>query len=446
MPAALSQLTQKLEETDAQQIDLRFTDLSGGWRHLSFPASSLDEDFWRGGLFFDGSSIAGWREIETSDLMLLPDIERWWSDPFSAQPQLIICCDVGDPVTRSGYERDPRTTLKRALSHMAATGVADQLRVSVDLTLYIGPSDGEAPSEPGQAGSARGQSSSYGGWPQDRWADLRAEIATVLADLGLNHLRHFHAAGPDQIEIQFGPVDALLAADHLQLAKYAARQVANAYGRTAILLPRPFAHRSGSACHLHLSMWKEEKPAFAGNGYADLSDLCGHVIGGILEHGRALNAFTNSRPNSYRRPRDDQNEPTTLAYGVDNRSTALRIPFAADRRDKRVELRFPDPALNPYLTLAALIMAGVDGAERKVDPGDPVDRNLYDFDFADRKDMRRCCTSLESALDSLAGDQGFLLAGDVFSSDLLDTYGQLKRYEIAQVEAVPHPVELSSSQ
>jgi glutamine synthetase len=446
-----------------QTVDFRFTDLRGGWRHLGFSASAVGEALLCDGVMFDGSAIAGWRDVSQSDMLLQPDPATAVLDPFSAQPTLILICDVAEPSTGLGYERCPRSVARRAGASLARSQFADSARVAHQAEFFVfddvrfavasneaffrvdseeGPYNSGTRYEVGNQGhrpTVRGAPLALP--PVDHFADLRAEMAAMLERMGIFGLHHHHDTAPSQNQIACGFADLLTSADQLQIYKYVVHSVAGAYGKTASFMPKPVAFETGSGMQIQQSLWREGRPVFAGQGYADLSQTCLHFIGGLLHHAHALNAFTNPTTNSYRRLAPGGGAPRQLAYAALNRSAAIRLPFAARPEDKRIEVRFADPAANPYLAFSALLMAGLDGMARQLDPGEPMDRNLYDLPPEEIDDLPEVCRTLDAALDALAGDHAFLVADDVFSDDLIDTYIALKRAEIEALEHVPHPVE-----
>ena len=444
-------LPEQMDTHGAQALDLRFTDLIGRWRHLTLDAGAATADRLGRTALIDGASIPGWRDVAESDLLLVPDLERTWADPFTAQPTLLCIADVADPATTAGYERCPRSALLRAHDDLAARGLADAVEVSVDLAFYVFDeldlqqgagvlgyrariADAVPAAPPWPATYLAGQ-------PEDRLADLRAEMTSTLARLGVPGLSHVALHGPGQCELKFGPSDLVAAADQIQLARYVIEGVARAYGKVASFLPVPLAHAAGSGLHLHFSFRKNGRNLFAGQGYADLSETCLHAIAGVLRHSVVLNAFANPSTNSYRRLRAGRAEPAILGFGAHNRATAIRIPSASRPEHKRVELRFPDPLANPYLALAAVVLAMADGIAHKVDPGEPIDRHVYDLGGEDGAGLERCAVNLEAALAALEAAKQGLFESDVLPGELIDAYAALKRAEIDRVAAQPHPIE-----
>jgi glutamine synthetase len=460
--ADVQAVLERIEGESVQTVDIRFTDLRGQWQHIGFAAPFVTAALLEQGVMFDGSAIAGWRDVSQSDMLLRPDLASAVLDPFSAQPSLILIGDVAEPSTGLGYERCPRSLAARAEAHLAATGVADDMRIAPQAEFFVfddvrfevavqegywrvdaeeGAYNSGTRYEVGNRGHRPQSGAPLAVPPVDQMADLRVEMATMLGTMGLETLRHHHDTAPGQHELSIGFGGLRASADRLQIYKYVVHNVANSYGKTATFLPKPMAFQPGSGLQIQQALWREGRPVFAGQGYADLSELCLHYIGGILHHARALNAFTNPTTNSYRRLVRGGGAPRQLAYAALNRSAAVRLPFAARPEDKRVEVRFADPAANPYLAFAALLMAGLDGIDRRIDPGEAMDRNLYDLPPEDLDELPTVCASLAEALDALDRDRGFLTADEVFTDDLIDAYIALKRAEIEAVDGVPHPVE-----
>lgn len=460
--AEASAIVERIRDEDIKVVDFRFTDLAGRWRHVAREAGGLDAETLGEGIFIDGSSIPGWRDVTESDLLLKPDLGSGFLDPFAAQPTLVLVCDGAEPGTGLGYERDPRSAAVRAEAHLRGCRHADEVRIAVELGFFLfdeikvelGPLQvgyrlvaSERHPGPGRAGTARDghrpqpDAAYLAGPPADHLADVRAEMASVLAGLGVRAIKQAHGRASGQGELCFDAGGLVQAADRVQLAKHVVHQVAASYGKTATFLPKPVADEAGSGLHVHASLWHAGRPAFAGQGYADLSALCLHFVAGVMAHARAINAFTNPTTNSYKRLAPGEEAPTLLAYAAHNRSAAVRIPYAARAEGKRIEVRFPDPSANPYLAFAAILMAGLDGVERKLEPGDAIDRNLYDLPPAESEDLGSVCRSLREALDALESDQEFLTKGDVVPPDLIRAYVEVKRRECDLVERTPHPAE-----
>ncbi|MBW7849752.1 MAG: type I glutamate--ammonia ligase [Rhodospirillales bacterium] len=458
-----SRVLEMIKENDVKYVDFRFTDPKGKWQHTAQHVSTVDEDMLTEGIMFDGSSIAGWKTIDQSDMLLMPDCKSAVMDPFAAQPQLIIFCDVVEPATGQLYDRDPRAIAKRAESYLASTGIGDtaffgpeaeffvfddvRYQVSMNHVFYRLDSE-EGPYVTGKEfpeGNHGHRPAVKGGYfpvpPIDSQVDMRAEMLTVMGDMGLPIEKHHHEVAPSQSELgcKFGTM--VQAADWMQIYKYVVHNVAHSYGKTATFMPKPIFGDNGSGMHVHQSIWKAGKPLFAGSGYADLSETALYYIGGIIKHAKALNAFTNPLTNSYKRLIPGFEAPVLLAYSARNRSASCRIPYVASPKGKRVEVRFPDPGANPYLAFAAMLMAGLDGIENKIHPGDPMDKNLYDLPPEELKNVPTVCGSLREALESLDRNRDFLKKGEVFSDEFIDSYIELKWEEVYRFEHTPHPVE-----
>jgi glutamine synthetase len=452
-----------IKEHDAKYVDFRFTDPRGKWQHLAHHIRTITEDFLAGGVMFDGSSIAGWKVINESDMLLMPDCATAVLDPFAAQTSIIIFCDTHEPLTGQPYGRDPRSIAKKAEKYLASTGIGDKAYFGPEAEFFIfddvryksgmngamyeidsdeGPyvSDKKFPD-----GNTGHRPPIKGGYfpvpPVDGQSDIRAEMLTVMADMGLRVEKHHHEVAPSQAELGFEFGTVVECADHMQIYKYVVQNVAHQYGKTATFMPKPIKGDNGSGMHVHQSLWKGSKPLFAGSGYADLSDMALHYIGGIIKHAKAINAYTNPTTNSYKRLIPGFEAPVLLAYSARNRSASCRIPIVASPKAKRVEVRFPDPAANPYLGYAAMLMAGLDGIQNKIHPGDPMDKNLYDLPPEELRDVPTVCGSLREAVENLRSDHAFLLKGDVFNKDQVESYIELKYEEIYNLEHTPHPVE-----
>ncbi|MFV3073664.1 type I glutamate--ammonia ligase [Niveispirillum fermenti] len=452
-----------IKENDVKYVDFRFTDIKGKVHHVSQHISTVDEDLMTDGVMFDGSSIAGWKAINESDMTLMPDPSTAVMDPFSAQPLLTILCDVLEPSTGQPYKRDPRSIAKAAENYMAAAGIGDvayfgpeaeffvfddvKFEVSMNKVMYEFDSE-EGPYTSGKSyegGNMGHRPGVKGGYfpvaPIDSAQDLRAEMLTVLGEMGVEVEKHHHevAASQHELGVKFGTLVKM--ADGMQLFKYVVHNVAHQYGKTATFMPKPVFGDNGSGMHCHQSIWKDGKPLFAGNGYADLSETALYYIGGIIKHARALNAFTNPSTNSYKRLVPGYEAPVLLAYSSRNRSASCRIPHVSSPKGKRVEVRFPDPAANPYLAFAAMLMAGLDGIQNKIHPGEAMDKNLYDLPPEELKEIPTVCRSLREALESLSADREFLKKGDVFTDDMIDSFIDLKMEEVLAFETSPHPIE-----
>ena len=459
----ISTILSMIKENDVKFVDLRFTDPRGKWQHLSMCAEMMDEDAFTDGVMFDGSSIAGWRSINESDMTLMPDLSTAVMDPFAAQPMLIIYCDIYEPLSGQPYTRDPRSTAKRAEAFLKSSGIGDtaffgpeaeffifddvRFNVSMNSTFYELDSD-EGPYNSGtrfEDGNIGHRPAAKGGYfpvpPVDSGNDLRAEIVTTMAQMGLTMEKHHHEVAPSQHELGIKFDTLLRCADNMQIYKYVTHMVAHSYGKTATFMPKPVVEDNGSGMHVHQSIWKEGTNTFAGSLYADLSETCLHYVGGIMKHARAINAFTNSTTNSYKRLVPGFEAPVLLAYSARNRSASCRVPHVASPNGKRIEIRFPDAASNPYYAFTAMLMAGVDGIENKIHPGDPMDKDLYDLPPEELADVPTVSSSLGQALDALDADRDFLKRGDVMNDDQIDGYIELKREEVQRLDMTPHPVE-----
>ncbi|RYH12932.1 MAG: type I glutamate--ammonia ligase [Alphaproteobacteria bacterium] len=461
--AAVSKVMEMIKEHSVEYVDFRFTDPKGKWQHTAQHVSTVDEDNFVDGIMFDGSSIAGWKAINESDMILMPDASTATMDPFSAKPQLILICDIIEPSTGQFYARDPRATAKLAEAYVASSGVGDTVLVGAEAEFFIfdsvkfgtggnfgtyqldsieGPGSSLKDYPEGNMGHRPGVKGGYFPVaPVDGDADLRAEMLSTMIEMGLPGEKHHHEVAQSQHELgtKFGKLTTM--ADQMQIYKYCVHNVAHSYGKTATFMPKPIYGDNGSGMHTHLSIWKEGKPMFAGNGYADLSEMCIYAIGGIIKHAKAVNAFTNPSTNSYKRLIPGFEAPVLLAYSARNRSASCRIPYTTSPKAKRVEVRFPDPSANPYLAYAALTMAAMDGIKNKIHPGDPMDKDLYDLPPEELKGIPTVCGSLREALGALAADHDFLLEGGVFSKDQIESYIELKWADVYRFEHTPHPVE-----
>jgi glutamine synthetase len=452
-----------MKEKDVKYVDYRFTDPRGKWQHLAMATDAIDEDALTEGIMFDGSSIAGWKAINESDMTLVPDLSTAVMDPFAAQPLLVLFCDILEPATGQPYGRDPRSTAKKAEAYLKATGIGDtavfgpeaeffvfddvRFRVDMNSCFFEFKSD-EGPYMSGEAieeGNIGHRPLPKGGYfpvpPVDAGSDLRAEMVTVMAEMGLKVEKHHHEVAPSQHELGIRFDTLVRTADNMQIYKYVVHNVAHTYGKTATFMPKPVYGDNGSGMHIHQSIWSGDAPVFAGDGYAGLSENALYYIGGIMKHARAINAFSNPSTNSYKRLVPGFEAPVLLAYSARNRSASCRIPFGSSPNAKRVEVRFPDPTANPYLAFAAMLMAGLDGIQNKIHPGDPIDKNLYDLPPEELKEVPTVCGSLRQAAEALIDDHRFLLAGDVFTEDQVHAYLELKWEEIYTFEHSPHPIE-----
>lgn len=452
-----------ISDKDVKFVDLRFTDPRGKMQHVTMDIAEVNEDMFADGVMFDGSSIAGWKAINESDMTLMLDPETAHIDPFFAQTTLAVFCDILEPASGEGYNRDPRMTAKKAEALVKSSGLGDAVYVGPEAEFFVFddvrfasdpyntgfrldcselPTNMDTEYEMGNLGHRPRMKGGYFPVPPiDSGQDYRSEMLSVLTEMGVRVEKHHHEVGAAQHElgIRFDALTRI--ADKMQIYKYAVHQVAHAYGKTATFMPKPVFGDNGTGMHCHLSIWKEGKPIFAGNQYADLSEECLYFIGGILKHAKALNAFTNPSTNSYKRLVPGYEAPVLLAYSARNRSASCRIPYSPSPNGKRVEVRFPDPSANPYLCFSALLMAGLDGIKNKIHPGDAMDKDLYDLPPEELKEIPTVAASLREALECLDADRDFLKSGGVFDDDQIDAYIELKMEENMRYEMTPHPIE-----
>ncbi len=459
-----SDVEKMIKENGVKFVDFRFTDTRGKQQHVTYPAARVDEDVYESGMMFDGSSIAGWKGINASDMILMPDPATAVMDPFSEEPTMILVCDVIEPDTMQGYTRDPRSVAKRAEAYIQASGLADvayfgpeneffvfdDVRWGNDMSgSFVKIDSKEAAWNTGKEypeGNMGHRPGVKGGYfpvpPVDSLHDLRQTMCLVLEDMGQTvEVHHHEVATAGQCEIGVGFSTLVKKADEVQTLKYVLQNVAHSYGKTLTFMPKPMFGDNGSGMHVHQSMAKDGKNLFSGDSYAGLSEMALYYIGGIIKHAHALNAFCNPSTNSYKRLVPHYEAPVKLAYSARNRSASIRIPFVTNPKARRVELRFPDSTANPYLAFAAMLMAGIDGIQNKIHPGEAASKNLYDLPPEEEKNIPEVAFSLDQALDALDGDREFLKRGDVFSDDLIDAYLELKRGEVQRVRQLPHPVE-----
>ena len=453
-----------IKDNDIRWVDLRFTDTRGKEQHVSIPASQVDEDFFEDGKMFDGSSIAGWKGINESDMILMPDDSTSIIDPFTDDATAILRCDVVEPSTMQGYERDPRSVAKRAEAYLASTGLGDtaffgpepeffvfddvKYKVEMQGASYAINSEEAAWAsndsfDEGNTGHRPGVKGGYFPVPPvDSLHDIRAAMCSAMEQMGLDVEVHHHevgTAGQCEIGIRFNTLVAK--ADEVQILKYCVHNVAHAYGKTATFMPKPLVGDNGSGMHVHQSISKAGVNTFAGDDYAGLSETALYYIGGIIKHARAINAFANASTNSYKRLVPGFEAPVMLAYSARNRSASIRIPYEPSPKGKRIEVRFGDPTANPYLCFAAMMMAGIDGIQNKIHPGEAADKDLYDLPAEEAAEIPTVASTLEMALDALDADRGFLTAGGVFTDDMIDGYLELKREEVERLNMTTHPVE-----
>jgi len=459
-----SQVLKMIEENGVKFVDFRFSDTRGKQQHVTYPASHIEEDTFEDGVMFDGSSIAGWKGINASDMILMPDAETATIDPFSEEPTLIVVCDIIEPDTMTGYTRDPRSVAKRAEAYIQSSGLADvaffgpeneffifdDVRWGADMSgSFVKVDSSEAAwntervYEDGNMGHRPGVKGGYFPVPPvDSLHDMRQAMCLVLEDMGQKVEVHHHevaTAGQCEIGVAFNTL--VKKADEVQNLKYVIHNVAHSYGKTATFMPKPIVGDNGSGMHVHQSLGKDGKNLFSGDGYAGLSEMALYYVGGIIKHARALNAFCNPSTNSYKRLVPGFEAPVKLAYSARNRSASIRIPFVSNPKARRIELRFPDSTANPYLAFAAMLMAGIDGIQNKIHPGEAASKNLYDLPPEEEKEIPEVAFSLEQALRELDADREFLKRGDVFSDDLIDAYIELKGEDVQRLRMTTHPVE-----
>ena len=453
-----------IKENEVTWVDLRFTDTRGKEQHVSIPSSEVDEDFFEEGKMFDGSSIAGWKGINESDMILMPDDETAVLDPFTEESTLIIRCNIVEPATMQGYERDPRSVAIRAEEYLKSTGIADSalfgpepeffvfddVKWKADMSGAMYEINSEeaawgshAEFEGGNIGHRPGVKGGYFPVPPvDSLHDLRAAMCAAMESMGLVIEVHHHEVGTaGQCEIGVGANTLVKKADEVQILKYCVHNVAHAYGKTATFMPKPIVGDNGSGMHVHMSLAKDGVNVMAGDGYAGLSDECLYYIGGIIKHAKTLNAFTNASTNSYKRLVPGFEAPVMLAYSARNRSASIRIPYVNSPKARRLEARFPDPTANPYLAFSALLMAGLDGIQNKIHPGDPADKDLYDLPAEEAAEIPTVAATFEEALNALEADHEFLTRGDVFTKDMIEGFIELKREEVQKLNMTTHPVE-----
>ncbi len=461
VPAKIKKM---MQEQTIEFVDLRFTDLRGTEHHVTLPANKIDDNFFKYGKVFDGSSISGWCQINKSDLVLMPDAETAVVDIFCESPTLNLRCDVMDPVTKKPYARDPRGVAKRAEEYLKSTGIADTSYFGQEVEFFIFDDvrwkmdmngcfyhidSNEAAWNTGlvqEEGNMGHRPRVKGGYfpvpPIDSSHDLRSHMCKTLMAMGLMpEVHHHEVATSNQNEIVTRYNTLLFKADEMQVFKYVIRNTAHSFGKTVTFMPKPIVGDNGSGLHCHQSLAMAKKNLFAGDKYAGLSDIALYYIGGIFKHGRALNALTNPTTNSYKRLVPGFEAPVTLVYSESNRSAAIRIPCVFTDKEKRIEVRFPDPLANPYLAFSAMLMAGIDGIKNKIHPGDAVDEDLYHISHEKAEKLPHLCGSLEQALMALEADHEFLLAGGVFTPEILKAYMEIKREEVTRLNMSTHPVE-----
>ncbi len=452
-----------MKDKEIEFVDLRFTDPRGKLQHLTMDSTIVDDDMLNDGVFFDGSSIAGWKAINESDMILKPDLNRQVIDPYTSHNTLILFCDVLDAVKKNPYERDPRGIAKRAEAYLKTTKIGDKAYFGPEPEFFVfddvkiknemneigfkidsseGPYNSGKSYENGNMGHRPGIKGGYFPVPPvDSAQDMRGEYLKGLREVGITVEKHHHEVAPSQHELGMLYNTLVTQADNVQLYKYVVQMVSNSFGKTATFMPKPVKGDNGSGMHIHQSIWKNNKPTFSGDKYAGLSETALHYIGGILKHAKAINAFSNSTTNSYKRLIPGFEAPVLLAYSARNRSASCRIPITLNKKGARCEIRFPDAAGNPYLTFSAMLMAGLDGIKNKIKPGQPLDEDLYALPEDKVKNIPTVCGSLREAMESLDRDRSFLKQGNVFSDDQIDAFIALKFEEIYNLEHTPHPME-----
>ena len=460
----MSDIMKTIKENDVKFVDLRFTDTKGKEQHVTIPVGAVDESLFTDGKMFDGSSIAGWKAINESDMILMPDVDTAIMDPFFSDPTLTVRCNIVEPSTMAGYERDPRSVALRAEEYLKSTGIGDtsffgpepeffvfdNVQWKADMAGAMYKIDAEeaawASDAEFEGGNMAHRPGVKGGYfpvpPIDSAMDLRTAMCETLDAMGLEVEVHHHevaTACQNEIGVKFNTL--VNKADEVQILKYVVHNVAHAYGKTATFMPKPLVGDNGSGMHCHQSIWKDGQNLFAGNGYAGLSDEALYYIGGIIKHARAINAFANASTNSYKRLVPGFEAPVMLAYSARNRSASIRIPYVSSAKGRRIEVRFPDPTANPYLAFSSMLMAGLDGIQNKIHPGEAASKDLYDLPEEEALAIPTVASSLEQALDALDADRSFLTSGNVFTDDMIDGYIGLKREEVERLNMTTHPVE-----
>ena len=452
-------------EKDVKAVDLRFMDFPGLWQHFTIPVNKLEEDLFEDGVGFDGSSIRGWQGIHESDMLVVPQADTAVMDPFSPLPTLILICNIQDPITREDYTRDPRNVARKAVNYLKSTGIADTAYFGPEAEFFIfddvrfDQTENQAfyhvDSIEGQWNRGKDEGPNLGyklrhkeGYfpvpPADQMMDIRNEMMQTLIDAGIDVEAQHHEVGTaGQAEIDLRFQELVTMADQMMLYKYIIKNVAKLHNKSVTFMPKPIFNDNGSGMHTHISLWKDEKPLFAGDSYAGLSESALYAIGGILKHAPSILAFTNPTTNSYKRLVPGFEAPVNLAYSQRNRSACCRIPmYSPSPKAKRVEFRCPDPSCNPYLAFSALLMAAIDGIQNKLNPGDPLDKDLYDLPPEEAAEVRQTPGSLDEVLKALSDDHDFLLRGDVFTADVVETWIDYKtESEVDPLRLRPHPYE-----
>ncbi|MBL6664325.1 MAG: type I glutamate--ammonia ligase [Rickettsiales bacterium] len=461
----VSGILKMVKDNNVEFVDFRFCDYNGKWLHISHCADMVGDEALTTGVAFDGSSVEAWKDINESDMVLKPQLDSAFIDPFNSSTTLVLICDVIEPQTDEGYDRDPRNTAKKAEKYLKDSGIGDVAYFGPEPEFFVFddvkfgtnncgnfyevngselPKNSSISIEGGNMGHRSQPKGSYFDLsPLDSGQDLRSEIVDSMKQVKLVPSLHHHEVANAQHEIGFEYSTLTHTADNIQKFKYVVQNVADAYGKTATFMPKPIYQDNGSGMHVHQSIWKQGKNLFSGTDHANLSELALYYIGGIIKHAKAINAFSNATTNSYKRLVPGFEAPIILAYSAKNRSASIRIPHVANEKARRIETRFPDPAGNPYLTCSALLMAGLDGIKNKIHPGEPRNQNLYDLSREEVKSIPQVARSLREALDALDKDRGFLLEGGVFTNDQIDAYIELKTKEVEAYEQTPHPIEFS---
>ena len=458
-----SKVLKLMKDKEIEYVDLRFTDPRGKLQHVTMDGKMVDEAMLNDGIFFDGSSIAGWKAINESDMILKPDLSRQVIDPFTSHSTLVLFCDVLDAVKKTAYERDPRSTAKKAEAYLKYSGIGDKAYFGPEAEFFVFDDvrykndmnetsfmidSSEGPYNTGKKyenGNMGHRPTIKGGYfpvpPVDAAQDMRGEFLKALRDMGIKAEKHHHEVAPSQHELGMYFDTLTTQGDNMQLYKYGVHMVAHSDRKTATFMPKPVKGDNGSGMHVHQSLWKGSSALFSGNKYAGLSDIALHYIGGILKHAKAINAFSNSTTNSYKRLIPGFEAPVLLVYSARNRSASCRIPITLSKKAARCEIRFPDGAGNPYLSFAAMLMAGIDGIKKKINPGKPLDEDLYALPEDKVKSIPTVCGSLREAMECLDRDRNFLTQNNVFTDDQIDSYIALKFEEIYKLEHTPHPME-----
>lgn len=459
----VSAIFEMVKNNDIKFIDFRFSDYNGKWLHITHCADQITEEELTKGVGFDGSSVPFWKDINESDMILIPQLDTVFSDPFATLPTIVVTCDVINPETGKGYEKDPRFTAKKAEEFLQKSGVGDAAFFGPEPEFFVfddvrfknethGNSysidSEEAPHNSGKAieggnlaRRSKIQESYFDPSPLDSGQDLRSEMVEVLREVGVTPILHHHEVANSQFEIGFKYSTLTQTADNIQKFKYVIHNVCQAYGKTSTFMPKPIFADNGSGMHVHQSIWKDGENLFIGKDHAGLSELALFYIGGIIKHAKAINAFANATTNSYKRLVPGFEAPVMLAYSAKNRSAAIRIPYVTNEKGRRIETRFPDPASNPYLTCSALLMAGLDGIKNKIHPGEPKNQDLYNLSARESKKIPTVARSLRDALTALDKDRAFLLEGGVFTNEQINSYIKLKMEEVERCEQIPHPIE-----